>query len=97
MVMDSKGINTLFESKLEDALWSVRNEFAIIKSDLKYVPAQEIIHQNSATNLRFSDVVTNKTEPPVIIQPKNASQPPSKTKTDLMKHVPSIKTFNKHE
>lgn len=82
--LDQSGINKLLETKLDEALSSMNNQLERFKSEIAKVSKET---QSPNNQVKYSDVVRNKTQPAVIINPKDTSQSYSQTKSEIMRYV----------
>lgn len=84
LILNANGVNELLQKKLDEATASIQNQLCIFKSDLGKV-TKEIL--KPAIRPNYSDVIKNRTQPAVIIKPKNSSQSSATTKVDILQHV----------
>lgn len=78
VLIDQSGISNIVGIKLDESLQQLKCKFDYATN--------EIMKKNSVTP-RYSDIVKNKTEPAVLIVPKNSSQLPNQLKSDMLDNI----------
>lgn len=83
ILLDTAGVQNILESQLKDAVISLQTQIKSIKSDVIKFAEAEL----STGQLKYSDVLKDKSQPAVVIHPKNSNQPQSKTKADILRNI----------
>lgn len=80
LVLDSSGIKTLVDDKLNDALCSLKDH---LKADI----TKSVTNTNLQTHqAKYSDVLKDKSQAVILVQPKH-NQNPSTTKADILHNI----------
>lgn len=85
-LINEHNLSEIIENKVANALSQISAQFELFKNEFfqKFPPT------NSAAvdqPMKYSDVVRNKTEPAIIVKPKNPEQQNSQTRTDIMQQI----------
>lgn len=78
ILINQTGIVDIVQTKLDETLQQLKSKFDFA--------ANEISKKNSSIP-RYADIVKNKTEPAVLIVPKNSSQLPNQMKADILGNI----------
>ncbi|VEN45057.1 unnamed protein product [Callosobruchus maculatus] len=88
LCISENNINAVLDTKVESSLDHIRSEIESIRKDIL---SQTVIKvQPPADPPRYSDVLRNKTQPAVVIRPKNANQSVVQTRSDILKSVDPV-------
>ncbi|KAJ3659460.1 hypothetical protein Zmor_011149 [Zophobas morio] len=90
--LDHTGLNKLLEDKHSEMLNSLNSVFDTLKTDFNKIADEKIrmLHQSemdSATVPSYSKILKDKTQPAVIIKPKNIIQTTTLTKSDIRDNI----------
>lgn len=88
ITVNQSEITEIVGNKVASALSAVNDDIASLKNDL--IEISKMNFPVATTQHRYSDIVKNKTQPAVIIQPKNPDQSFSQTKSDIAKNIDPI-------
>ncbi|CAH1114667.1 unnamed protein product [Psylliodes chrysocephalus] len=83
ILLNPAGIQNLVDNKLTGALDTLHEEIKSIKSEVAKITEAE----PPENQLRYSDVLKDKSQPVIIIQPKDDSQSHSHTKADILRNI----------
>lgn len=83
ILLDTVGVRELVETKLSDALASFREEIRLVKKDINKISESEPI----PSNLKYSEVLKDRSQPAVIVHPKDGTQSHIKTKADILCNI----------
>lgn len=89
-VVNSNELSALIEEKVRDAMNALVEAFNSMKSDLLKLNVETrstIIPPSTESIPTYSQVLNNKAQPAVILQPKDTSQTNARTKEDLIKCI----------
>ena len=89
--IDQPGLQSFLEQKYKEMLDNLNSVFVDLKSNI----LQATMSKSSASEKppapqvspSYSEIIKNKTQPAVIIKPKNTEQSAAKTKTDIKKNI----------
>nr|CAI5869051.1 unnamed protein product [Callosobruchus analis] len=85
LCINENNINAVLDTKIESSLNRIRSEIESIRKDLLSQTVKEV--QPPADPPRYSEVLRNKTQPAIVIRPKNANQSVVQTRSDILKSV----------
>lgn len=89
--LNQADLTTMLNNKVQDALATLNSTFASLKNDIIKLTADKLscIKEPDAITeqYRYSDVVKNKSQPAVIIRPKNQSQSNLQTKAEIKNKI----------
>lgn len=91
ILIQSGEINNFLNEKVDKSLSALDDKLTSFKSEISNLVSKNTSLSTDAKNVSsqpsYSDVLKNKTQPAVIILPKNPDQSISKTKCDLMSQI----------
>lgn len=90
--IDNEKLIEIIEQKIATSLTQFTKQFEQVKKDLMQKIADQNIPTTVEQPLKYSEVVRNKTNPGVIIKPKNQEQQNSQTRSDLMQQINPLET-----
>ncbi|CAH2000545.1 unnamed protein product [Acanthoscelides obtectus] len=85
LFINEKSVNTVLSKKIDASLGQIKNEILAIKDELLKHAVKET--NPPADPPHYSDVLRNRTQPAIVIRPKNTNQSVTQTKTDILKSV----------
>nr|CAH7751110.1 unnamed protein product [Callosobruchus chinensis] len=88
LYVNENSINAVLDTKVESSLDHIRNDIESIRKGLLSQTVKEI--QPPADPPRYSDVLRNKTQPAIVIRPKNTNQSVAQTRSDILKSVDPV-------
>ncbi|CAH2000653.1 unnamed protein product [Acanthoscelides obtectus] len=88
LFINEKSVNTVLSKKIDASLGQIKNEVPAIKDELLNHAVKET--NPPADPPRYSDVLRNRTQPAIVIRPKNTNQSVTQTKTDILKSVDPV-------
>ncbi|CAH1984446.1 unnamed protein product [Acanthoscelides obtectus] len=88
LFINEKSVNTVLSKKIDASLGQIKNEILAIKDELLNHAVKET--NPPADPPRYSDVLRNRTQPAIVIRPKNTNQSVTQTKTDILKSVDPV-------
>lgn len=83
ILLNSANLQNMMESKLNDAVSSLKTEINLIKLDV--CRSTEI--EGPTHPLKYSDVLKDKSQPVILIRPKDNKQLHSQTKADILTNI----------
>nr|CAI5848398.1 unnamed protein product [Callosobruchus analis] len=86
--INENNINAVLDTKVESSLDHIRSEIESIRKDILSQTVKKV--QPPADPPRYSDVLRNKTQPAIVIRPKNANQSVVQTRSDILKSVDPV-------
>lgn len=84
VLIDSAGVQGVVERKLSEALSSLQGQISTIKSDITKLAEYD---SSAVRQPKYSDVLKDKSQPVVIVRPKDCNQSPHHTKADILRNV----------
>ena len=94
-VVDSEELNRVLKEKYSELINSLNDTFSDLKANFLKIADNRLtqdLHNVSEKKPSFSDVMKNKTQPGVIIKPKNKEQDVVATKTALSNKINPAET-----
>nr|CAI5827432.1 unnamed protein product [Callosobruchus analis] len=88
LCINENNINAVLDTKVESSLDHIRSEIESIRKDILSQTVKKV--QPPADPPRYSDVLRNKTQPAIVIRPKNANQSVVQTRSDILKSVDPV-------
>ncbi|CAH1115829.1 unnamed protein product, partial [Psylliodes chrysocephalus] len=80
VLLDPTGVQKIVETKLDDALKSLKNQIMSIKLKVDKIAESE----PPAVQPKYSDVQKDKSQPGILIRPNNSEQEHNQTKADIL-------------
>ncbi len=104
--VDSDNINSFLQDKFNDLVGSLKDTFALLKTDLlkDFTKQRAAINSDANTPVKYADIIKNKSKPAVIIEPKNIDQNSQQTKSHIAStikpsdsgiHISQVKTVKR--
>lgn len=94
LLLNNGEIKNFLDEKIETALSALDGKLASFKSEISTLISSNSLHTldniNPLPQPSYSDILKNKTQPAVIVLPKNPDQSVSKTKCDMLEKIDPI-------
>ena len=103
--VDSENLNTFLQEKFNDLVGSLKDTFAVLKTDLlNDFTKRSVGNADASAPVKYADIIKNKSKPAVIIEPKNVEQNSQQTKSHIAStikpsesgiHISQVKTVKR--
>ncbi|CAH1975592.1 unnamed protein product, partial [Acanthoscelides obtectus] len=81
-------VKNLLSGKIDEAMASFKNQVTKLSADIsRSMKSSHAVPSVNKPVVSYAEVVRNKTQPALIIQPKNGNHQSKQTKADLIQHV----------
>ena len=87
--IDQDGLHSFLEQKYSEMLNNLNSVFSDLKSNFLKI-AESKLSEPVIEHPSYSEIIKNKTQPAVIVKPKNSQQPVTKTKVDINKNINTV-------
>ncbi|CAH1994989.1 unnamed protein product, partial [Acanthoscelides obtectus] len=88
IVINQDDVKNLLSGKIDETMASFKNQVTKLSADIsRSMKSSHAVPSVNKPVVSYAEVVRNKTQPALIIQPKNGNHQSKQTKADLIQHV----------